>query len=71
MAAKKKGGKPAPKQTKEKTKKETKKIHTLYEASSDSITRKNKSCPKCGPGTFMANHKDRSSCGKCGYMEKK
>lgn len=32
---------------------------------------KNKSCPKCGPGVFMANHKDRLSCGKCGYTEKK
>ena len=71
MAAKKKGGKPAPKQGKEKVKKESKKIHTIYEVSAESATRKNKSCPKCGPGTFMANHKDRSSCGKCGYMEKK
>ncbi len=26
-------------------------------------------CPKCGPGVFMATHKDRVSCGKCGYTE--
>lgn len=26
-------------------------------------------CPKCGPGIFMATHKDRVSCGKCGYTE--
>jgi len=26
-------------------------------------------CPKCGPGTFMATHKDRKACGKCGYTE--
>ena len=26
-------------------------------------------CPKCGPGVFMAVHKDRVSCGKCGYTE--
>ena len=32
---------------------------------------KNKSCPKCGPGVFMADHKDRLACGKCGYTEKK
>ncbi len=32
---------------------------------------KNKTCPKCGPGTFMAEHKDRRTCGKCGYMEKR
>ncbi|MCC7574319.1 30S ribosomal protein S27ae [Candidatus Woesearchaeota archaeon] len=71
MAAKKKGGKPAPKQTKEKAKKETQKIHKVYEVAGEDAKRKNKFCPKCGPGTFMANHKDRSSCGKCGYMEKK
>lgn len=26
-------------------------------------------CPKCGPGIFMAKHKDRQTCGKCGYTE--
>ncbi len=24
-------------------------------------------CPKCGPGIFLALHKDRKCCGKCGY----
>jgi len=42
----------------------------LYETSGG-LKRKNKSCPKCGAGTFMAGHKDRWTCGKCGYMEKK
>lgn len=28
-------------------------------------------CPKCGPGIFLADHKDRQSCGKCGYMQAK
>jgi small subunit ribosomal protein S27Ae len=42
-----------------------------YEVSGESLKRKNKSCPKCGPGIFMAAHKDRYTCGKCGYMEKK
>ncbi len=28
-----------------------------------------KYCPRCGPGVMMADHKDRSSCGKCGYTE--
>lgn len=32
---------------------------------------KGKSCPKCGPGIRLAEHKDRRSCGKCGYFEKK
>ena len=29
----------------------------------------NKFCQKCGPGVFMAKHKDRMTCGKCGYTE--
>ena len=24
-------------------------------------------CPKCGPGVFLAVHKDRKTCGACGY----
>ena len=31
----------------------------------------NKDCPKCGPGVSLAEHKDRVSCGKCGYSERK
>jgi small subunit ribosomal protein S27Ae len=46
-------------------------VHTMYEASGDSLKRKNKSCPKCGPGTYLGEHKDRVSCGKCQYSEKK
>jgi len=42
-----------------------------YEVSGDTLKRKNKFCPKCGPGVFMADHKDRWGCGRCGYMEKK
>ena len=30
-----------------------------------------KYCPKCGPGVRLAEHKERRSCGKCGYFEKK
>ena len=40
----------------------------LYDTSGG-LKRKNKSCPKCGEGTFLAKHKDRLTCGKCGYME--
>jgi len=29
-----------------------------------------KTCPKCGPGVFLAIHKDRVHCGKCSYTEK-
>ena len=24
-------------------------------------------CPKCGPGTLLAEHSTRVHCGKCGY----
>lgn len=42
-----------------------------YEVKGDTLIRKNKSCPKCGIQSFLAEHKDRLTCGKCGYMEKK
>lgn len=41
----------------------------LYEKSGDKITRKNKSCPKCGQGTFMAKHSNRMTCGLCHMTE--
>jgi len=41
----------------------------MYEVSGGKLKRKNRSCPKCGQGDFMATHKDRISCGKCKYTE--
>ena len=35
----------------------------------DKVVRTKPVCPKCGPGVFMATHKDRVSCGNCGYTE--
>ena len=43
----------------------------LYEVKGEALSRTHKPCPKCGPGTFLADHKDRRSCGKCGYSESK
>jgi ubiquitin-small subunit ribosomal protein S27Ae len=43
----------------------------LYEVKGDTLNRTHRSCPKCGPGTFLAEHKDRRSCGRCGYSESK
>ena len=31
--------------------------------------KKLRSCPKCGPGIRLAEHKDRYACGKCGYTQ--
>jgi len=41
------------------------KMNSIYEAGKA----KRKSCPKCGAGVFLAEHKNRTSCGKCGYTE--
>ena len=41
----------------------------LYATKGDTLTRTHKSCPKCGPGTFLAEHPNRRSCGRCGYSE--
>ncbi|MEK6968750.1 MAG: 30S ribosomal protein S27ae [Nanoarchaeota archaeon] len=46
-------------------------VGKLYAISGGSIKAKNPSCPKCGPGFFMALHKSRTHCGKCGYTEMK
>ncbi|MBI4043241.1 MAG: 30S ribosomal protein S27ae [Candidatus Diapherotrites archaeon] len=40
----------------------------VYTLENDHVKKK-KFCPKCGAGIFMAEHSDRSSCGKCGYTE--
>ena len=39
-----------------------------YETSGG-LKRKKKNCPKCGAGVFMAQHKDRTTCGNCKYTE--
>ena len=49
--------------------KRTSKVYKMYEVAGGAVKRKNKSCPKCGPSVFMAAHKDRLTCGKCGYTE--
>jgi small subunit ribosomal protein S27Ae len=54
----------------EEKEKKTSKKWEKYEVTDNSVKSK-KSCPKCGPGVFLAEHKDRFACGKCGYMEKK
>ena len=39
-----------------------------YKVTGDSIVR-DKYCPRCGAGIFLAKHKDRVYCGKCHYTE--
>jgi len=40
-----------------------------YKIEGNKLIRLTKFCPKCGEGVFMAKHKDRYSCGRCGYTE--
>ncbi len=52
----------------EKKQEKTKKA-SYYTVTATSATRKNKFCPKCGAGVFFAEHRDRFTCGKCGFTE--
>lgn len=69
--AKKGGAKKAADGKKAKKPKKGSKRYTMYEKKDGKLVRKSPFCPKCGPGFFMADHKNRKTCGKCGYMEKK
>tara|TARA_Y100000310_G_C20387659_1_gene671240 strand:- start:81 stop:299 length:219 start_codon:yes stop_codon:yes gene_type:complete len=59
------------KKPKEKAAKKPRDLYKRYDVQGETITRKNKNCPKCGPGHFLGVHKDRVVCGKCAYMETK
>ena len=50
-----------------KTKSES--VYKFYKIDGDKLTRSKRDCPRCGKGVFMSEHKDRSSCGKCGFTE--
>ncbi len=41
----------------------------FYAAEGGKLKTLRRSCPRCGPGVFMAEHGDRWSCGRCGYTE--
>ncbi len=45
------------------------KAKTFIAPKAGKFYRKAKECPRCGPGVHLAEHKDRWSCGKCGYTE--
>lgn len=40
----------------------------FYKIENGKIVR-SKYCPRCGPGIFLMNAKDRLYCGKCHYTE--
>lgn len=61
MAEDKKGKKPH-------KNKPTSKKSGHYKISGDKVTR-DRNCPRCGAGIFLAQHNNRLHCGKCGYTE--
>ena len=44
-------------------------VYKFYKLDGNSIERLKRDCPRCGKGVFMAAHKDRLTCGKCGFTE--
>lgn len=48
--------------------KPTSKKYTKYKVEGDKVKRE-KTCPRCGPGIFLSIGKGRSYCGRCHYTE--
>lgn len=46
-------------------------INKYYKVEGGKVRRLRRFCPVCGPGVFLAEHKDRLSCGRCGYTVRK
>lgn len=44
-------------------------IASYYKVEGEKALRTRRVCSRCGKGTFMAQHKDRNTCGKCGLTE--
>ena len=53
---------------KSKKNKPTSKKYKFYKIEGDKITRE-RSCPRCGPGVFLAKSGNRLHCGRCHYTE--
>jgi ubiquitin-small subunit ribosomal protein S27Ae len=60
------GGKPA---GKGKAKSSDVGRRALYVLEGTTLKRLRRACPKCGPGVFLAEHKNRFACGNCKYTE--
>ena len=64
---------PAPKaaERKQKAKKASTPIYKFFPVKSGAVARLRKECPRCGRGVYLGEHKDRLTCGKCGYTSYK
>ncbi len=61
----------AEKPKREKKKKPEKGVHAMYKVEGDKVSRTRPTCERCGPGYFMGDHKDRYTCGHCGFTRYK
>jgi small subunit ribosomal protein S27Ae len=61
----------AEKPKREKKKKQEKGVHAMYKIDGEKVSRTRPTCERCGPGYFMADHKDRYTCGHCGFTRYK
>jgi small subunit ribosomal protein S27Ae len=61
--------KPAAKGAAPAAKKPSYHVAKIYDVGGDTLKRARSSCPKCGPGIYLAKHANRTTCGKCGYTE--
>ena len=55
------------KERKEKKPKANVQVWKLYKVEGGTAQHLRRECPRCGKGYFMAEHKDRYSCGHCGF----
>jgi small subunit ribosomal protein S27Ae len=62
---------PKPEKKAEKKKKKEKGVHSMYKVEGEKVVRLRPTCERCGVGYFMANHKDRYTCGHCGFTRYK
>jgi len=61
----------AEKPKREKRKRQEKGVHAMYKVEGEKVTRLRPTCERCGPGFFMGDHKDRYTCGHCGFTRYK
>ena len=55
----------------EKKRRQEKGVHAMYKIEGEKATRLRPTCERCGPGFFMGDHKDRYTCGHCGFTRYK
>jgi len=44
-------------------------VYKYYKIEGEKVTKLKKICSRCGKGVFMAEHKNRYTCGKCNLTE--